>query len=57
MPQNPKNLGWKIRTFDWQVFFAAQMCPITLIIQTMNSTECLLSVLALGFASADYIYS
>ena len=32
------------------------MCPVTSIIQTINSSECLLSVWALGFALADWIY-
>ena len=29
-----------IGTCDCQVFFAVHVCPITLIIQTINSTEC-----------------
>ncbi len=32
-----------IVTCDWQVCFVALVCPITLIIQTINSTECLRS--------------
>ncbi len=37
--------------------FVALLCPITLIIQTINSRECLRSVSDLSFACADCIYS
>lgn len=46
-----------IGAWDRQVFFAAQVCPTTLIIQTINSAECLLSVSAPDFALAVCIYS
>ena len=40
---------------DWQVFLVAQMYPVRLIGWTINSSECLVLVLVLGFACKDHI--